>query len=169
MAGASVTFDMRELDGVRAMLQKAALSPADRDKLLDGVGLVVQGQTENRFDSRIDPEGNTWKALAQKTQDYYNEKVKGKRSLLVGEGDLRGSITYEKSGWSVLVGSAKEYAAIHQFGGDIRPKTKPVLFVPGYGYLKKVTIPARPYLGVSAENAAELAVEIQHYLASRLA
>jgi phage virion morphogenesis protein len=149
MEGAAVTFDMRELDGVRAILQKAALSSADRDALLDSVGNIVQKQTEDRFAEQIDPEGNKWKVLAQKTHDYYIKKGWGKtRFLLIGEGNLRSQIIYEKSGWSVLVGSALEYAATHQFG--------------------RGNIPARPYLGISAENAAELAVEIQGYLASRL-
>jgi phage gpG-like protein len=46
-----------------------------------------------------------------------------------------------------------EYAAIHQWGGEIKPKSAPALSVPGYGMLQKVKIPARPYLGVSPEDA----------------
>jgi phage gpG-like protein len=46
-----------------------------------------------------------------------------------------------------------EYAAVHQFGAEIKPKSAKALFVPGYGKLQKVNIPARPYLGVSSDDA----------------
>jgi phage gpG-like protein len=82
----------------------------------------------------------------------------------VGEGTLRDSITSEVKGgaWSVLVGATMEYAAVLQFGAEIKPKSAKALFVPGYGMLQKVTIPARPYLGVSQDDtkAIEAVVEI---------
>jgi phage gpG-like protein/phage gp36-like protein len=111
------------------------------------------------------PDGNPWKALVQKTRDYYAGKgLLGSRSILVGEGMLRDSLTSEVQGgaWSVLVGAAMEYAAVHQFGAEIKPKSAKALFAPGYGMLKKATIPPRPYLGVSAEDtkAIENAVAV---------
>jgi phage gpG-like protein len=65
------------------------------------------------------------------------------------------------------VGATKIYAAIHQWGGDIVPKNAGALFVPGYGRLKKVTIPARPYLGISSKNAADIVLITQRFLAGR--
>jgi phage gpG-like protein len=35
---------------------------------------------------------------------------------------------------------------------EIKPKSAKALFVPGYGMLQRVTIPARPYLGVSQDD-----------------
>jgi phage gpG-like protein len=67
----------------------------------------------------------------------------------------------------VLVGATVVYAAIHQWGGEIVPKTAPALYVPGYGKLKKVTIPARPYLGVSGQDAADIALIAQRFVARR--
>jgi phage virion morphogenesis protein len=83
---------------------------------------------------------------------------------------LRLSLTNEvqDGAWSTLVGATMEYAAIHQWGGEIRPRTAKALFVPGYGRLKKVTIPARPYLGVSPDDADVIEAAVAAFLAGRL-
>jgi phage virion morphogenesis protein len=155
MAEAAISFDLKEIDAVKKMLAKAALNPEKRAKLLGSIGVEMEDQTTKRFDTQKSPDGNTWKALAEKTREYYASKgFSGHRSILVGEGMLRDSITSEVQGgaWSLLVGATMEYAAIHQWGGEIKPKNAPALFVPGYGLLKKATIPSRPYLGVSADD-----------------
>jgi phage virion morphogenesis protein len=152
---AAISFDLKEIGAVKKMLDKAALSAADRAKLLGSIGVEMEEQTKERFETKKTPEGNTWKALAQKTREYYASKgLLGHRSILVGEGMLRDSITSEvqEGAWSTLVGATMEYAAIHQWGGEIKPKSAKALFVPGYGTLQKVKIPPRPYLGVSAED-----------------
>jgi phage gpG-like protein len=58
-----------------------------------------------------------------------------------------------------------EYAAVHQFGAEIKPKSARALFVPGYGMLQKVNIPARPYLGVSADDAKAIENAVSVFLA----
>ena len=153
--GAQVSFDLAGIDAVKRMLARASLDSADRARLLGGIGVEMEAQTQERFDTQETPDGNSWKALAQKTASYYASKGWTGRSLLVGEGTLRDSITSKVKGGgrSVLVGATMEYAAVHQFGAVIRPKSAQALFVPGYGRLPKVTIPARPYLGVSANDA----------------
>jgi phage virion morphogenesis protein len=171
MAAASISFDLNAIEGVKKLLAGIALDNADRARLLQSIGLEMETQTQERFDTQQSPDGNTWKALAQKTQNYYASKGwTASRSILVGEGILRDSITSEVQGgaWSVLVGATMEYAAIHQWGGEIRPKTAPYLFVPGYGRLKKVTIPARPYLGVSPDDADVIEAAVATFLAGRL-
>jgi len=170
MAGASVTFELREVDAVRRLLAKAALDADGRRGLLKSVGKLTENQTGERFDSKRGPDGDSWKALAQRTQDYYAEKGLGHRTLLDGEGNLRRSVTHEIDGeaWSVLVGATMKYAAVHQFGATIRPRTAPALGVPGYGALQKVTIPARPYLGISPDNAGEIARAVAAFLAGGL-
>jgi phage virion morphogenesis protein len=169
MDGAAVSVDLREVEGVAALLNKAKLSSQDRAALLRNIGAEVEAQTQERFDTQTDPEGNDWKALAQKTKDYYIKNGFGGGSLLVQRGGLRDSIESQLSGsWGVLVGATKIYAAIHQCGGDIVPKNAAALFVPGYGRLKKVTIPARPYVGISNDNAAEIVLEVQKFIAERI-
>jgi len=167
---ATVEFNVREIDSVRRMLAKVSLDSGDREKLLKSVGVEAETQTVERFDTQRSPDGDSWKALAQKTLDHYLATGRGHGSLLVGEGFLRDSVTHnvEGGGWSVLVGATMEYAATHQFGATITPKSAKALFVPGYGMLKKATIPARPYLGVSASDAGELADLTALFLARRI-
>ena len=171
MATAQVSFDLKEIDAVKELLAGAALSGTDRGRLLHGIGVEMEEQTKERFETQKSPDGNTWKALAEKTMAYYASKgLLGVRSILVGKGYLRGSITSEvqDGAWSVLVGATREYAAIHQWGGEIKPKTAPALYVPGYGYLQKVTIPARPYLGVSPDDKKAIENAVAVFLAGNI-
>ena len=164
--GAFVSFDLKEVDAVKKMLANASLNSADRSRLLQGIGTEMVEQTKERFDTKKSPDGDTWKALAQKTKDYYNSQGWSARSTLVGEGMLRDSVTSEVQGgaWAVLVGAAKEYAAVHQFGAEIVPKNARALFVPGYGMLKKAKIKARPYLGVSSDDAKVIEYAVATFL-----
>ncbi|MDR1836613.1 MAG: phage virion morphogenesis protein [Treponema sp.] len=164
--GAFVSFDLKEVDAVKKMLANASLNNADRGRLLQSIGVEMEAQTQERFDTQKSPDGDSWKDLAQKTKDYYAGQRKSARSILVGEGTLRDSITSEVQGgaWSVLVGATMEYAAVHQFGAEIVPKSAKALFVPGYGMLKKVNIPARPYLGVSSGDAKEIEALVAIFL-----
>jgi phage virion morphogenesis protein len=149
MASASVSFDLKEVDAVKKMLAKASLDSAARSRLLQSIGDEMEAQTQERFDTQKSPDGDSWKALAQKTQAYYASVNKTGGSILVQEGDLRNSITSEVQGgaWSVLVGETMEYAAVHQFGWP------------------KKNIPARPYLGVSPDDAKVIEAAVATFLA----
>ncbi|MDR1862644.1 MAG: phage virion morphogenesis protein [Treponema sp.] len=167
MAGAAVSVGLSEIEGLARILNGVKLSSQDRVQLLENLGAELESQTQERFDTKKDPEGKPWQALAQKTRDYYREHFPQAQPPLVIDGGLRDSIESQVSGWSVLTGATKIYAAIHQFGGEIVPKKAGALFVPGYGMLKKVTIPARPYLGISSENAADIVLNVQRFLAGQ--
>ncbi|MDR0386856.1 MAG: phage virion morphogenesis protein [Treponema sp.] len=168
MAGAVISLGLKEVEGLARILNGVKLASEDRVQLLKDIGVELESQTQERFDTQKDPDGNKWKELAQKTRDYYMQNGLGKGSLLVQEGSLRDTITSRVSdSWSVLVGATMIYAAIHQWGGEIVPKAAAALYVPGYGKLKKVTIPARPYLGVSSQDAADIAAIAQGFAARR--
>ena len=68
-----------------------------------------------------------------------------------------------------MVGSNLPYARIHQKGGTIKPKKAKKLVFKGRGGKKvavdEVTIPARPYLGVSADDMKEVRETISDFLA----
>ncbi|MDR1350732.1 MAG: phage virion morphogenesis protein [Zoogloeaceae bacterium] len=93
---------------------------------------------------------------------------------LIDTGDLSRSIRYQVSdgGASVLIGTNREYAATHQFGATIRPKTKKALAVPiedgSLRLVKKVTIPARPFLGMSADDKVTVLDILQRFLEEEL-
>jgi phage virion morphogenesis protein len=119
--------------------------------LLRAIGVGLVRNTQDRFDDGRDPEGNPWAPLNA-------EYASGKRGPGIlresgMRGGLQGSITSQVSGEELAVGTNKIYGAIHQFGGVIRPKKAAALVFRMGGRLviaREVTIPARPYLGVSA-------------------
>ena len=66
--------------------------------------------------------------------------------ILQKSGQLATSITSHHDDSSATVGSGKEYAAIHQFGGQA-------------GHGRKVSIPARPFLPLTADGKLTAATE----------
>jgi phage virion morphogenesis protein len=168
MASTAVSLGITEIEDLARVLNRAKLGSQDRVQLLKDIGVELESQTQERFDTKKDPEGKPWTALAQKTRDYYNEHFPHAQPPLVIDGGLRDSIESQTpDSWSVLTGATKIYAAIHQWGGEIVPKTAAALYVPGYGKLKKVNIPARPYLGLSGQDAADVAAITQQFVARR--
>jgi phage virion morphogenesis protein len=143
MAGVGLTYD---LSGV-AMLQRRveAIGKFERRRLLDEIGATVESQTRRRIeDDKADPEGKAWPAWS----DRYAKNRHGNQSLLESKGMLIGSLGYAVAlaGDQVEVGSNLIYAATHQFGDPKR------------------NIPARPYLGLSGEDEAELEEVIDNFL-----
>lgn len=79
-------------------------------------------------------------------------------------GDLLNSVRYEAGSDSVSVIASTPYAAAHQFGATIRPRRGKALKVRGR-LLASVTIPARPYLGLSADDRSEVLDAARDFLA----
>jgi HK97 gp10 family phage protein len=76
-------------------------------------------------------------------------------------GNLTNSIGIKREGKYVLAGVfGVIYAKIHEFGGVIRPvKAKALFFIDSDGYwntVKKVTMPARPYLRPALDHMNEI-------------
>jgi phage virion morphogenesis protein len=152
MAGAAISVDLRELEALARILNGVKLGDQDRIQLLKDIGVELESQTQERLtgSEKKDPQGNPWKEIAEKTRRYYDEKFPKAKPPLYREGGLLDSITSEVSGsWSVLEGAVAEYAAVHQFG---RPEKN---------------IAARPYLGVSSQDAADIAVLTRRFIARR--
>lgn len=66
------------------------------------------------------------------------------------------------------MGSNSEHAAIHHFGGVIKPKSASALVFEMGGMtfrVKKVAIPARPFADLSEKDREEILAIITDYLA----
>ena len=151
-----------------AGMERAALAVAHPAPLLRQIGVVLRQTTQDRFNSGTDPEGNPWKPLLPAYA-----AIKRGPSILVGSGmagGLQGSITFDTGPDYVAVGSNRIYAAVHQFGAVIVPvKAKALRFrlAGGFVIAQRVTIPARPYLGVAPADEIEIA-ELAGLFISRL-
>lgn len=125
-------------------------------------------ETEERFRTETTPEGVPWEP-SKRAQD------EGGQTLSLS-GDLRRSIQpdwgsdYASAGPEAS-GGAAVYAEIHQGGGTIRARPGDARSKPGhdgathftaralntpFGPRQSVTIPARPYMGLSAEGVDEV-------------
>lgn len=126
--------------------------PENRNGLMDVLGAYGVSSTQQRFLDQKDPDGTVWKAS-------HRAKTQGGKTLRESN-QMFTSLTFEAGRDEVRWGTNKIYAGIHQFGGVITPKTKPTLaFRVAGGRLvltKKVTIPARPFLGVNSQDEVQI-------------
>lgn len=159
MAGAhfSVDFDGQSVTASLHGLLNAIDKPAP---LLAELGEYALRTTRDRFKSQTAPDGTAWNALAPW---YQREKRRNKNRILTLNGYLRGQMAVQVNEKSVQVGSNLPYAAVHQFGATIRPVNAKMLYFSGH-VAKSVTIPARPYLGLSDVDRNEIVERTQDWL-----
>lgn len=153
----------------------AIAAQASLGRLLDGIehpapllaelGEYALGSSRARFKSQTAPDGSAWAAL----QPWYQrEKRRNRNRILTLNGYLRSQLVVQMVGErSVEVGSNLPYAAVHQFGAIIRPRTAKVLLFRGHA-AKSVTVPARPYLGLSDADRNELVERTLDWLRGRI-
>ena len=130
----SLEIESSALDAALAHVT-AVLSRSD--VFMDRIGSYLVASTHRRFAAERGPDGKPWLKSARAIAD-------GGRTLTY-TGRLRGSIAYRLTdgGRAVEVGSNVVYAAIHQFGGSV-------------GRGRKVTLPARPYLGIDERDRTNI-------------
>lgn len=146
-----ISMELKGQDEALAKL-KAVTSPQTRRAILDDFGSYLVSETQGRFENERAPDGTPW-------QKSFRAKEQGGVTL-TDKGFLKGSITYNHDADTLEVGTNKIYAAIHQFGGEIKSKSgKKLAFRIGGALIMidKVDIPARPYLGFTAQDKEELA------------
>lgn len=147
MEGVSFHIDVQGLQAVLTRLGKA--SALDKRELMDGLGRLGEEQTRKRIEiEKTSPEGKAWKPT-----------IDGRGALFVTGTHLARSIDYAASENEARWGSGWIGARVHQFGAVITPVNAKALRFDLGGktvFAKKVTIPARPYVGLSATNAREM-------------
>ena len=147
--------------GLDKALGKATGKLGNTQALMESVGDALVSCTMKRFDEKKDPKGKPWKPSRRAIE-------KGGETL-TNKGRLRDSIDYAATPDKVMVGSNLAYARIHQKGGEIKPKkAKKLVFKDSDGKtvaVDAVTIPARPYLGVSKEDMEEVKSTMADFLA----
>lgn len=146
---------------VEQTLARLVSRMSDTLPLMDGIGLYLESATIERFDREQAPDGSKWKPS-------HRARAEGGKTL-TDSARLKQSITHNASATRVEVGTNVIYAAVHQFGAKISAKSKKGLAftLPGVGlvFAKSVTIPARPFLGMSAEDETEVVQLAEDYVA----
>lgn len=138
---------------------------ADTTPVMNAIGTGLVGSTHRRFITQTSPDGQAWAKLNP-------EYKKGKRNsrILTESGRLRDSITHRAGRDSVTIGTNVIYAAPHQLGATIKPASASHLWFRMGGNLIKavsVTLPARPFLGISSDDEAMVAETVFGFIARR--
>jgi phage virion morphogenesis protein len=152
--------------------------------LLD-IAEYLHQSTDNRFSRQVAPDGSPWAPLAPSTLAR-----KKSNKILRQDGHLQDTIRHSVSGNELDFGTDRPYGAIHQFGGKIEhaARSQQVYFshkngVVGNRFVKRnksnfaqwvtrgahsAEMPARPYIGLSSEDDAEILAIVADYLLAPL-
>lgn len=168
---AGVTLDYSGEQALAALRQTAA-ALADPQPMLRDIGEYLLIAHDQRFAQQRAPDGTPWQPLSPA---YLKRKRKNRGKILQLDGYLKNLMRYQVHGDELLFGSDRVYAAIHHFGGtiDIAARSQHAYFrqsksgAVGNRFVRKdksnfaqqvtlgpytVAMPARPFLGTSAED-----------------
>lgn len=147
--------------GVLARIRAMIAAGQDLTPLHQAIGAGVLSLVQLGFKVSQSPQGSAWQALLIRQGQPLRDT-----------GRLRNSLTVQATATGANVGTNTKYAAIHQFGGVIKPKNGPYLIFPTGGgrfaRVKQVTIPARPFLPLDDSGAVELPPKYQRTVVERV-
>lgn len=159
MTGTTITVDdaaiLAALDGLTA-------ATADLAPLWAAIGEVLVSSTKERFREERDPVGNAWAPLNR----LYAATKKG-TGILKESGQLAWSIVWQVASDTLFVGTNRPHARVHQFGAVIKPVTAAALVFEMGGEtirVASVTVPARPFLGISSADREAILDTIADFL-----
>lgn len=146
-----IRFDIKDDVVVGALSRLLALG-SDLTPVMREVANLGEMATRLRFRTQTGPDGQRWKTSLR-------AQLVGGRTL-TKDGHLSGSISGNAGRNFAEWGVNRIYAAIHQFGGVIKAKASGALkfMLPngGFAVVKAVRMPARPYLGASEHDRADI-------------
>lgn len=133
----------------------------DLSPLMERIGMAMEATTIERFDNEEAPDGSSW------VQSIRAKETGGK--TLTDSARLKQSITYRAGADQVEVGTNVIYAGAHQKGATIRATSggRLAFKLPGglgFRTAEEVILPARPFLGISADDELEIAGLAEDYL-----
>ena len=154
-------------EAVEAALDRAARALDDTTPLMLDLGELLTRSTKERFAKGVSPDGIRWAPKSQTTLERYGSRKSNRvdiRPLFGPSGALNSTIYHESGRDQTLVGSPMIYAAVQQFGAAKG----------AFGRMKNGAaipwgaIPARPFLGISAEDTVDIVITVEEYLTGAL-
>lgn len=135
-----------------AFARMAALGQQPRP-IWEAIGQYGESSTRLRFKNQAGPDRKRWVPSIR-------AQASGPGRTLIQKARLLRSISHNADNSGTSWGTNVIYAGVHQFGAVIKAKSAGALRfrMPGGGFVtvKQVTIPARPYLGVNADDGREM-------------
>lgn len=151
LPGISIRIEHDDAKIRAKLLNLIAFGRNQQDAMRD-IATLGENSTRERFRTEIGPDGRRWKSSLR-------VQISGGRTL-TRDGHLGDSVNSRSGRDFAEWGVNRIYAAIHQFGGTIKPKSASSLRFKlangAYVSTKSVTIPARPYLGIDAGDETDI-------------
>jgi phage virion morphogenesis protein len=135
-SGIQIKIDAKDLGRAGEALQNLLRRADHAQPMLDEIGDALARSSRHRFETSTGPDGEAWAPSARA------QKEGGK--TLVDRGHLRDSVTHLATTSAAIVGSNLVYARVHQLGSEV--------------------MPVRPYLGIDADDEAEIGAIVQDHL-----
>lgn len=136
---------------------------------LEEIGEAMVSSTQRRFETGRGPDGKRW-------PESRRARMAGGQTL-VDTARLRNSIGYEVQGGRVVVGTNVKYGPTHQFGARqgafgsvavrVRQHSRKGRKVRAHTRTQKLpwgAIPPRPFLGIDADDRADIIEILEGYL-----
>lgn len=142
-------------DEITGALMRISAHLSDLTPVMQEIGEILVDSTKQRFPQGVAPDGSRWAPKSPTTLAKYGARTSNRidvRPLFGPSGALSSQIFYEAAPDSVSWGSPMVYAATQHFGaakGAFGRTSR-------NGPIPWGNIPARPFLGVSAEDEANI-------------
>lgn len=156
MAGASLEIRVDDA-ALRSALAQLRATTGDLQPVFRDLGEALLNSTRDRFSTFKSPSGTRWAALSPA---YQKRKKQNKHKILTLRGHLRGLLAYQVRPDALLVGTPLDYGATHQFGA----KKGAFGRTRRGGPIPWGDIPARPFLGLSDADRAEIDTILREHL-----
>lgn len=150
-------------DEITDALTRLSAALSDMTPIMDEIGEILTFSTKKRFGEGVSPDGVAWAPKSKTTLERYGARASNKidiRPLFGPSKQLNSQISHISGPDSVEWGSPRVYAAAMHFGaakGAFGPysgtdkKGRRFSGVAPWG-----NIPARPFLGISTEDATNI-------------
>jgi len=150
---AAVRITSTGIEEALAALSAAGAFAQDPTDAFDQIGAAMVASTQIRFERQTAPDGSPWPPSIRALTEG--------GLTLTKSGRLVQSITHQADSTGVEWGTDVFYAGVHQWGATIRPVNATALRFKlpgrlGWRTASEVTLPRRAFLGIDAEDEAEI-------------
>ena len=157
----SVGIRITTTDGrALAAMAQLMMTAENKTRLFDEIGVSLTESARLRFIDQAGPDGQPW-VPSYRATNQGGETLRDK-------GILMNSLTHVVLADGVEYGTNVPYAGPLHFGAEIRAVNGPFLRfkIPGGGWVRKnaVTLPARPFLGINADDEQTISDIINDFL-----
>lgn len=168
------TVELKD-EAVTAALMRAAGVLDDMLPLNRDIEKILLDSTKQRFKQGVAPDGTKWAPKSQTTLDRYGARKSNRvdvEPLFGPSGALRNQISGDATSDQVEIGSNRIYAGTMQFGAakgsfgaysGIDKNGKRFAGSAPWG-----NIPARPFLGISETDSANIVAQIADWLSGAI-